>query len=367
MSSTGSKTALYTQHVDAGARIVDFGGWDMPLHYGSQKEEHHAVRRHAGVFDVSHMTIVDVAGTDARAFLRYLLANDVDRLKEPGKALYSCMLNERGGVVDDLIVYYLADGRYRLVVNAATREKDLAWIAARAADFGDLNIEERAELAMLAVQGPQARTLAATVVPEAHRDAALALKPFFGLEADEWFIARTGYTGEDGWEMVMPAAAAADTWQALLAAGVEPCGLAARDTLRLEAAMNLYGNDMDEDTSPLVAGLGWTVAWQPDDREFVGREALELVKSQSDRPRFVGLLLEDKGVLRAHQRVVVDGVGEGETTSGGFSPTLDRSIALARVPAGDYERAKVEIRGRLLEVRVVSTPFVRNGKICIDI
>ena len=367
MSSTGFKTVLFDRHVEAGARIVDFGGWDMPLHYGSQKEEHHAVRRRAGVFDVSHMTIVDVTGGNARAFLRYLLANDVDRLKEPGKALYSCMLNEGGGVVDDLIVYYLAENRYRLVVNAATREKDLAWIAARAADFDDLRIEERAELAMLAVQGPEARELAATVLPEAHRDAALALKPFFGLEADDWFVARTGYTGEDGWEIVVPAAAAADAWRALLAAGVEPCGLAARDTLRLEAAMNLYGNDMDEDTSPLVAGLGWTVAWQPDDRSFVGRDALDVVRGQSDRPRFVGLLLEDKGVLRAHQRVVVDGVGEGQTTSGGFSPTLGRSIALARVPAGDYERAQVEIRGRLLEVRIVSTPFVRNGKICIDL
>ncbi|MEM8814947.1 MAG: glycine cleavage system aminomethyltransferase GcvT [Pseudomonadota bacterium] len=366
MSSTGLRTALYAQHVAAGARVVDFGGWDMPLHYGSQKEEHHAVRRHAGVFDVSHMTIVDVSGAGARAFLRDLLANDVAKLKEPGKALYSCMLNDAGGVVDDLIVYFFTPERYRLVVNAATRDKDLAWIDARAGGF-DVTVQERTELAMLAVQGPEARALAAAVLPESSRDSALALRPFFGLEAGDWFVARTGYTGEDGFEIVMPEASAAATWQALLGAGVAPCGLAARDTLRLEAAMNLYGNDMDENTSPLAAGLGWTIAWQPEDRGFVGRTALEAYRAREDRPRFVGLLLEDKGVLRAHQRVVVAGVGDGETTSGGFSPTLGRSIALARVPAGDYEHAEVEIRGKLLKVRIVPTPFVRNGKICIDI
>ncbi len=365
-TTTGLKTPLFDAHVAAGARMVDFGGWDMPLHYGSQKEEHHAVRENAGVFDVSHMTIVDLNGDRAQDLLRYLLANDVARLTEPGKALYTCMLNESGGVIDDLIVYFFSPERYRLVVNAATRDKDLAWIRQQAEAFA-VDVSERNDLAMLAVQGPGARELAAPILPESHREAALALKPFFGLEAGDWFVARTGYTGEDGFEIVMPAADAGAAFQGLLDAGVAPAGLAARDTLRLEAAMNLYGNDMDDETSPLEAGLGWTVAWEPADRDFIGRAAVEAVRGNADRQRFVGLLLEDKGVLRAHQKVVVDGVGEGETTSGGFSPTIERSIALARVPAGDYERAQVEIRGKLLNVRIVPTPFVRNGKIRIDI
>ncbi len=365
-STTGQKTALNDEHVAAGARLVDFGGWDMPLHYGSQKEEHHAVRQGAGVFDVSHMTIVDISGARAREFLRYLLANDVAKLTAPGKALYTCMLNESGGVIDDLIVYFFTPERYRLVVNAATREKDLAWITKEAAAF-DVDVSERAELAMLAVQGPNARELAAPILPADYREAALALKPFFGLEAGDWFVARTGYTGEDGFEIVMPEAEAPAAWRALLEAGVAPCGLAARDTLRLEAAMNLYGNDMDEDVSPLEAGLGWTIAWEPVDRRFIGRDAVEATKANSDRQRFVGLLLEDKGVLRAHQKIVVEGIGDGETTSGGFSPTIERSIALARVPAGDYDRAQVEIRGKLLNVRIVPTPFVRNGRVRIDV
>jgi aminomethyltransferase len=360
------KTPLYDQHVAAGARIVDFGGWDMPLHYGSQKEEHHAVRQHAGVFDVSHMTIVDLAGARVRDYLRQLLANDVARLTDSGKALYTCMLNEQGGVIDDLIVYFIDATRYRLVVNAATREKDLAWIRKQAQAFG-VKVSERAELAMLAVQGPRARELAAPCIDAEFRSAALALRPFFGMDAGDWFVARTGYTGEDGWEIVLPAAEAPRLWDRLLAAGVRPCGLGARDTLRLEAAMNLYGNDMDETVSPLESGLGWTVAWEPADRDFIGRAALEKQREAGNLRRFVGLLLEDKGVLRDHQRIVVDGFGEGEITSGGFSPTIDRSIALARLPAGDYDRAQVDIRGKLLNVRVVKTPFVRNGEIRVDV
>ncbi len=361
----GSKTPLYDNHVEAGARIVDFGGWDMPLHYGSQKEEHHAVRRQAGMFDVSHMTIVDLGGERVSEFLRYLVANDVAKLKDYGKALYTCMLNPDGGVIDDLIIYFIADTGYRLIVNAATREKDLKWIREQAGAF-DVDVLERAELAMLAVQGPEARELAAPCIEGEWRDAAMALKPFNGLQAGNVFVARTGYTGEDGWEIVMPAANAGKTWDRLLAAGVTPCGLGARDTLRLEAAMNLYGSDMDETVSPLEAGLGWTIAWEPDNRDFIGRAPLEALRNSPDRQRFVGLLLEDKGVLRNHQKVVVEGIGDGEITSGGFSPTIGRSIALARVPAGDYDRARVEVRGKLLNVRIVKTPFVRNGQIRID-
>lgn len=361
----GLKTPLYACHVAAGARIVDFGGWDMPLHYGSQLEEHHAVRRHAGVFDVSHMTIADVEGDGARDYLRRLLANDVAKLETAGKALYTCMLNDAGGVVDDLIVYLLGPGRYRLVVNAATREKDLAWMEAHARGFS-ADLRERDELAMLAVQGPAARATAADVLGAERKDAALALKPFSAVAAGGRFIARTGYTGEDGFEIVLPAAEAPDLWQRLLEAGVAPCGLGARDTLRLEAGMNLYGADMDERTSPLESGLGWTIAWEPADRQFIGRSAAEDVRADSTRQRFTGLLLEDRGVLRNHQRVVIEGLPDGEITSGGFSPTIGRSIALARVPAGDYRTAKVDVRGKLLAVRLVDPPFVRKGKICFN-
>ncbi len=362
----GSRTALYDKHIAAGARIVDFGGWDMPVNYGSQKEEHHAVRQNAGIFDVSHMTIVDLQGERTQEFLRFLLANDVAKVSDPGKALYTCMLNESGGVIDDLIVYYFSPSDYRLVVNASTREKDLAWIRKHAADFC-VAVNERGELAMVAVQGPKARELAAVVIDAEWRQQALAMQPFYGLHAGDLFVARTGYTGEDGWEILMPAARAGEIWDALLEAGVVPCGLGARDTLRLEAAMNLYGNDMDEDVSPLEAGLGWTIAWEPADRAFIGRGPLAEKKADTNKQRFVGLLLEGKGVLRGHQKIVVEGVGEGEITSGGYSPTIERSIALARVPAGDYENAKVDIRGKLLDVRLVKTPFVRNGQIRIDV
>ena len=364
--SMGQKTPLYDMHVAANAKIVDFGGWDMPLHYGSQLQEHHVVRRGAGAFDVSHMTVVDIAGAGAKAFLRGLLANDVARLKDKGKALYSAMLNHDGGVVDDLIVYYLGPDRYRMVVNASTREKDLAWINTQASGY-EVKIDERSEIAMIAVQGPEARELAATVFPDEWRNAALALKPFFGLEAGDLFIARTGYTGEDGWEIVMPRSKGADYWNRFVAAGIRPCGLGARDTLRLEAGMNLYGSDMDETVSPLEAGLAWTIAWEPTNRDFAGREPLARVRANPDRRRFAGLILEDKGVLRDHMRVIVDGVGEGEITSGGFSPTLQRSIAMARIPVGDYERAQVEVRNRLLNVRVVKMPFVRNGKVQVEL
>ncbi|MBT8078969.1 MAG: glycine cleavage system aminomethyltransferase GcvT [Gammaproteobacteria bacterium] len=359
-------TPLNATHRKAGARMVDFGGWDMPLHYGSQVEEHHAVRGNAGVFDVSHMTVVDIGGTGARDFLRFLLANDIARLEQYGKAMYSCMLTPDGGVVDDLITYFLGENDYRLVVNAATRDKDIAWIDEQAGAF-DVSVDERAELAMIAVQGPNARELAAGAIDEQHRAAALALQPFTAAAAGDLFVARTGYTGEDGWEIIAAGEQVADLWQRITAAGVQPCGLGARDTLRLEAGMNLYGSDMDESTSPLESGLGWTIAWEPAEREFIGRAAVEQMRLDKSRRRFCGLLLEDKGVLRNHQRIVVEGVGEGEITSGGFSPTLQRSIAMARLPAGDYQRAQVEMRGKLLDVRVVKMPFVRYGKIKVDL
>ncbi len=360
----GKKTHLYDMHVAAGAQMVDFGGWDMPLNYGSQIEEHHQVRRDAGMFDVSHMTIVDLHGEKIRPFLQKLLANDVARLKSPGKALYSCMLNEEGHVLDDLIVYYLRDDCFRLVVNSATREKDLAWIGMQAVRFG-IQVRERDELAMIAVQGPNARGKAHQALGEQARGLE-DLGVFYLRELDgDLAVARTGYTGEDGYEIMLPAAQASRLWAALLEAEVKPCGLGARDTLRLEAGMNLYGADMDESVTPLESGLGWTVAWEPAERDFIGRSALEAQRAAGVPQRLVGLVLRERGVLRNHQKVIVEGLPAGEITSGSFSPTLGKAIALARIRAGAADKCKVEIRGRQLEADIVKPPFVRHGKACI--
>ena len=355
----GKQTPLYQQHLDANGKIVDFGGWDMPIHYGSQLQEHNIVREDAGMFDVSHMTIVDIAGPEALAYLQKILANDVSKLGFTGKALYTGMLNEEGGVIDDLIVYKM-DGWYRTVVNCGTREKDLAWMNKQIEAF-DATLTERPELAMVAVQGPnaiekvkQVRTEQAALISE--------LKVFQGLPVGEWFYARTGYTGEDGLEIIVPAAEVAEFWNALIAAGVAPTGLGARDTLRLEAGMNLYGNDMDDSISPLEAGMGWTIAWEPADRDFIGRKALEAQKAAGIPSKLVGIVLETRGVMRSHQKVVVEGIGEGEITSGTFSPTLQHSIAMARVPYDTGSECNIEMRGKLIPARVVKMPFVRNGK-----
>lgn len=361
----GNRTPLYDAHLAQGAKMVDFSGWDMPIHYGSQIEEHHQVRRDAGMFDVSHMCVVDLHGAKSRDLLRYLMANDVAKIDgQPGKALYSCMLNARGGVIDDLIIYHMSSVWYRLVVNAGTREKDVAWLAQHTASFG-VELEVRTDLAMIAVQGPSARDKVHKVLGNRAADAR-DLERFFASESGPLFIARTGYTGEDGYEIMLPGEEAEDYWHALQEAGVSPCGLGARDTLRLEAGMNLYGQDMTEDTSPLSSGLGWTIAWQPQDRKFIGRDVLEAERAAGPVQRLVGLVLEDKGVLRAHQKVIVEGLGEGETTSGSFAPTLGKSIALARIPSGEVANCEVEVRGRLLRARVVKPPFVRNGKSVID-
>lgn len=360
----GHQTPLYAEHVAAGARIVEFGGWDMPLHYASALGEHHAVRQACGIFDVSHMTVVDVMGPDAAAFLRRLLANDIGKLRQPGQGLYSCMLNDAGGVVDDLIVYWTGDDRYRLIVNAATRAQDLAWLA-RVADRDDVVLRHRDDLLMLAVQGPTARALAAPLLPDGAGDGALALKPFAALLQDDLFVARTGYTGEDGFEVVLPVAAGLALWKALIAAGATPCGLGARDTLRLEAALNLYGQDMDAGTSPLTSGLAWTVAFNPPDRQFRGRAALEQQLAAGIKEKLTGLLLEDRGIMRHGQRVLTS-AGEGVITSGGFSPTMDRSIALARVPVAAEGPCQVEIRSALRAARIVRPPFVRQGRVLVE-
>lgn len=357
----GKQTALFSVHEASGAKIVDFGGWDMPLHYGSQIEEHHKVRQGAGMFDVSHMTTVDITGPDAQNYLRFLLANDVAKLAPEGKALYSGMLNEQGGVVDDLIAYYRAPNDYRLVVNASTFEKDLAWMNDKADGF-DVTLDHRTGFTTLAVQGPTSREAAMRAMSDECSTAAAELKPFTSAYVGGWFIARTGYTGEDGFEITVPDSEAEAFWQALIAEDVAPCGLGCRDTLRLEAGMNLYGSDMDETISPLEANMGWTVDLKDEDRDFIGKAAIVAQKAEGVKEKLVGLVLEEKGVLRSHQKVIVPGVGEGIITSGSFSPTLKLGIAMARVPAATTDTALVELRKKEVPVKVIKPSFVRNGK-----
>lgn len=357
------RTPLYAEHLAAGAKMVDFHGWHMPLHYGSQVEEHHLVRKAAGMFDVSHMTVVDIDGSDAADWLRWLLANDVGKLRERGRALYTAMLNDAGGILDDLIAYR-RNGGWRLVVNSATREADLAWMAAKLRD--DVVLIERPELAMIAVQGPAAIERASPWLNVA-AEAVGALKPFGFVQDGDRFIARTGYTGEDGFEVILPASQAAGAWQALLAAGIAPAGLGARDTLRLEAGLNLYGQDMDEAATPLESNLAWTVAWKPVERDFIGRAALTQQREQGVPRRLVGVKLEARGVLRRGQQLSYDGRVIGELTSGAFSPTLGAGIGLARIEAAvadDVEARQfaVDIRGKALPVVRVTLPFVRRGE-----
>ena len=356
----GKKTPLYQSHLDASAKMVDFAGWDMPIHYGSQIAEHQIVRTDSGMFDVSHMTVVDVTGDDAGAYLGYLLANDIAKLKTAGKALYSCMLNADGGVVDDLIVYFLRAGFYRVVINSATRDEDMTWLNQQAADYIKLSIKERDDVAMIAVQGPNACEKSLSLFAADEGSQLLSLGRFEAAETGDFLVGRTGYTGEDGFEIMMPTDQAAGCWQRLIEAGVKPCGLGARDTLRLEAGMSLYGTDMDATTSPLISGLGWTLALS-DDREFIGKQALLEEKSQGVQQQMIGLVLKDKGVLRNHLKVVTN-AGDGEITSGSYSPTLGQSIALARIPAGVAGEVKVEIRNKLLKAEIVKLPFVRHGK-----
>jgi len=377
-SPTLRKTPLAEHHVKLGARMVDFGGWYMPLHYGSQIDEHHAVRQSVGMFDVSHMGVIDVHGKDARAFLRSVLANNVDKLQEPGKALYSCMLNPRGGVLDDLLVYYFDDRRYRLVVNAATALQDLNWLEQQRElqndsvvltlrRAGDASAEELA-LGIVAVQGPQAREKCQQALPRAH-SLFQDLQHFTAVDHSdtrfgEMMVSRTGYTGEDGYELILPARTLSKLWDVFLGVGVRPAGLGARDTLRLEAGMNLYGQDMDDKTSPLDSGLGWTIDLEAS-RNFIGKAAL---REQGQRAWLGGLVAIDRsGMFRPGQHVETPD-GNGTVTSGSFSPTAKQSIALARLPQATQagQEVQVIIRGKPVRARVVRPPFVRNGKILIS-
>src|SRR3990167_921111 len=332
----------------------------MPLHYGSQIQEHHFVRQQAGMFDVSHMGIVDLQGKDVQAYLRYLLANNIDRLN-PGKALYTCMLNDQGGVIDDLIVYKITDTFYRLVINAGTREKDLKWMRSQLSSF-QVEIIERSDLIMLAVQGPLAQEKLIQCLPLPDKELIHQLKPFTFMALGDCFIARTGYTGENGYEMIFPSSQAAIYWEACLNAGIHPCGLGARDTLRLEAGLNLYGSDMDETVTPLESNLAWTVMMEPQDRNFIGRQALQNQIQQGIKQQLIGLILDGSGIMRNHQKIFISDDGEGEVTSGGYSPTLEKSIGFARVPVTQTSKYFVEIRDKRIPAHEVKLPFVRYGK-----
>lgn len=387
----GKRTSLYSTHINSGAKMVDFGGWDMPLHYGSQIREHRVVREHAGLFDVSHMTVIDISGDESSAFLRYLLANDIAALEEPGAALYTLMLNHQGGVKDDLIVYAMGLGTYRLVANCTCRAKDLAWIKTVAQGFR-VTISERSELAILAVQGPRARVLVSKALRESNLlrqkpatglretlSSMDSLQAFLSLEipaeqvrsrSGPWLIARTGYSGEDGLEIILPRDAATAVWNVLQAVGIEPVGLGARDTLRLEAGLNLYGQEMDEESSALEVNLSWTISWEQEGREFIGRQALQAQLREGPHSRLVGLLMTEKGVLRAGQTVKIDGSADtGVLTSGIFSPTLRCGIGMARISHNDFCRVRagqagiyVDIRDKRIPVELVNPPFVRHGK-----
>lgn len=355
-----SRTPLYANHLRLGAKMVDFHGWEMPLHYGSQINEHHAVRQDAGMFDVSHMTVVDVLGAGGRQFLRKLLTHDVDLLQHTGRALYSCMCNEHGGIIDDLIVYQRAPDHYRLVLNSATRSQDLTWLRDKIAGFS-AGLQERPELSMIAVQGPHAIQKTLAVLNPAQADAISTLTPFECVDIDGWFFARTGYTGEDGLEIILPQTYVTQLWDTLSEAGIQACGLGARDTLRLEAGMMLYGQDMDASTTPLESALSWVVTWEPQERDFIGMGALLSQKQLGVQRKLVGLILQEKGVMRTGQRVLVSGEKDGIITSGTYSPTRNQSIALARVPMNTGNQVWVDIRGKLLPAEVTKPRFVKNG------
>lgn len=358
------KTPLYQKHVDAGGKIVDFAGWQMPINYSSQLKEHNQVRQDSGMFDVSHMVIVDASGADTKAWLQKLLVNDVAKIPQHGKALYSCMCDLNGGIIDDLIVYHFDAQNFRIVVNAATREKDLAWMEQQKQGF-DVELKIRDDLAMIAIQGPKVIEKSKSVFNDSQLQQIEGLERFFGKKMEnEWMVARTGYTGEDGYEVMMPLAAAESFWDNCVNAGILPVGLGARDTLRLEAGMNLYGTDMDENYTPMDSGLSWTVSLDDESRNFNGRQKIAQQKQSGEHHRFIGLILEGKGILRNHLPLFEAGTDNaiGETTSGTFAPTVQQSIAFARVDS-ICEQIEVEIRGKRLKVKRVKLPFVKNGQV----
>jgi aminomethyltransferase len=364
------QTPLYALHRAAGARMVDFGGWDMPVNYGSQIDEHHAVRGDAGMFDVSHMRAVDLEGEGARDFLRHVLANNVDKLTAPGKALYSCLLRPDGGVLDDLIVYFLREDFFRLVVNAGTADKDIAWLRElMKARSPQLRLTPRDDLAMIAVQGPQARAKVWQALPGSEASSS-GLKPFFGIEAPlpggHCFIARTGYTGEDGFEIYTTDPDPGIIWATLIEKGTPlgllPIGLGARDTLRLESKLMLYGNDISDKTTVLEADLKWIVKLQKG--AFLGRPVIEKQLAEGLKRKLVGFELAEPGVARPHYPVYVKGQKVSEVASGTFSPLLKKAIGLVYLPieaTAVGTEFEIEIRTKRTKARVIPTPFYKRA------
>lgn len=356
----GQPTPLHDVHIALGAKMIERDGWNMPLHYGDQVDEHHQVRTACGVFDVSHLCVLDVGGSAAQAWLSLHLSNDVGRLAQPGQAQYSLLLSETGGILADVLVYRLTTG-FRLITDPACKTQLLDALHTHP-DTDTLHVTEASNTALLAIQGPQARERCAALVSAARAAVIEQLSPFQAQEVEGWFIARTGFTGEDGLEILLPAEDATAFFYELIGAGVTPAGLAARDTLRVEAGFCQYGQDLTLHTSPLSLSLEHVIAWEPHDRRFIGRSALEQLRADGgDTHRLVGLILEERGILRHGDVVRVEGLGSGMITSGSFSPTLGKIIALAQVPAGTSDRAEVEVRGKWYPVRVVRPGFVRHG------
>lgn len=355
-------TALHPQHVNAKAKLVDFSGWSMPMQYQSQLQEHRAVRNHAGIFDVSHMACVTITGKDTIAFLRYLVANDIQGI-QPGKAMYTCMLNSEGGIIDDLIVYFFNDQDCRCIINAGCTDKDWAWMQQVANNF-DVTLNRPNDLCIIAIQGPKAIELGRSCLPTAAAHALDTLKPFATTLVEGGFIARTGYTGEDGFEIILPTNMATHVWQQAMTAGITPCGLGARDTLRIEAGLNLYGQDMDENTSPYEAALSWTVSLHDTERSFIGKDALIQRVNQGVTHQLVGVAMTLPGVLRNQQIITLNNETTGIITSGTFSPILNHAIGFARVSLDSPTQGTVINRKKPCQVYLTKMAFVRKGQAC---
>ena len=343
--------------------MIDFHGWDMPINYGSQLSEHEQVRNSCGIFDVSHMTILDFEGKDVKEFLRKLLANDINALNEDFDGLYSALLNESGGILDDLIAYKLESG-YRLVFNCATRESDISWIVSQ---VGDMNVSfsERLDLSMIAMQGPDVFEVLSRCFSAETSNELKKKRPFQGLMENGTLVTTTGYTGEKGVEIMIDNEKANSLWQKAIQSGARPVGLAARDTLRLEAGMNLYGFEMDKMISPLECNMAWTVSLKDKERSFIGKEAFELKKKNGDHDLLKGLLFEDRCIVRSNQEIFFDEkkTKEGIVTSGTYSPTLKKSIALARIVHSDKETCLAEVRGKIFTAAIGQPRFIKEGKV----
>ena len=352
-----NKTSLHNAHIQLGAKMVNFSNWEMPISYSSLIEEHNAVRNAAGIFDVSHMSVFDFDDGDQIAFFEKIFANDIKKIYKDNKAIYGALLNEEGGILDDLIIYH-ANNKFRLVSNCSTREQNRQWFEKHAVEFG-VKVMERSDMGILAIQGPDALN---KILEIKEIDAQVNTLQSFGcmFEGDKLY-ARTGYTGEDGLELIVPTKDINHLWDQALELGCTPIGLGARDTLRLEAGLNLYGNDMTINNHPYESNMGWTIDMSDENREFIGKDAI-LSIDQSKSQKIVGIILQDKGILRSGYEITHE-QGKGVVLSGSYSPTLQSSIGLARVDQGYKENGKVMIRNKLLNIDFVSPRFLGQGKI----